>query len=103
MGTRLRRSSSKVLDGGERLRVIAITFLALAVVAFAAAGSPFADTGGDVPDHHVRAERLERVDDDVGDREGTAAAFVLPSGVASQRSATRNDELEPFSTMSRKR
>ena len=37
------------------------------------------------------------VDDDVGDREGTAAAFVLPSGVASQRSATRNDELEPIS------
>jgi galactosylgalactosylxylosylprotein 3-beta-glucuronosyltransferase 3 len=77
--------------------VIAITFLALAVVAFAAAGSPFADTGGDVPRSPRRAERLERVDDDVADREGTAAAFVLPSGVASQRSATRNDELEPIS------
>ena len=77
--------------------MIAITFLALAVVAFAAAGSPFADTGGDVPRSPRRAERLERVDDDVADREGTAAAFVLPSGVASQRSATRNDELEPIS------
>ena len=63
--------------------MIAITFLALAVVAFAAAGSPFADTGGDVPRSPRRAERLERVDDDVADREGTAAAFVLPSGVAS--------------------
>ena len=77
--------------------MIAITFLALAVVAFAAAGSPFADTGGDVPRSPRRAERLERVDDDVADREGTAAAFVRPSGVASRRSATRNDELEPIS------
>ena len=76
---------------------MAITFLALAVVAFTAAGFPFADIGGDVLRSSRRAARLERVDDDVADREGTAAAFVLPSGVASQRSATRNDELEPIS------
>ena len=62
---------------------MAVTFLALAVVAFAAAGSPFADAGGDARRPPRRAERPERVDDDVAHREGTAAAFVRPSGAAS--------------------
>ena len=97
MGTRLQHSSSKAGGRRRRLRVMAITFLALAVVAFTAAGFPFADIGGDVLRSSRRAARLERVDDDVADREGTAAAFVRPSGVASRRSATRNDELEPIS------
>lgn len=59
---------------------MAVTFLALAVVAFVAAGSPLADAGGDVRRPPRRAERpFSRVDDDVAHREGTAAAFVRPS------------------------